>query len=130
MGIVADKFNKRMLVATGGLVIVFSMIFFGRAESFNDLLFSSILFGIGGGFSMPALMALAVYKGKETDAMGSVMALITTAHSLGMLIGSLAAGLIMDMFRLREAFYSGAGIMVLGMILFLALTRDGNNNHR
>ena len=130
MGIVADKFNKRMLVAAGGVVIVFSMFFFGRSGSFNDLLFSSILFGIGGGFSMPALMALAVYKGKETDAMGSVMALITTAHSLGMLTGSLAAGLIMDMSRLREAFYSGAGIMVLGMILFLLLTRYGNNNQK
>jgi multidrug resistance protein len=130
MGIVADKFNKRMLVAAGGLVIVFSMFFFGRSEGFNDLLFSSILFGIGGGLSMPALMALAVFKGKETNAMGSVMALITTAHSLGMLVGSLAAGLIMDMFRLREAFYSGAGIMVLGMIFFLLLMRDGKNNHR
>ena len=130
MGIAADKFNKRMLVAVGGLVIVFSMVFFGKAESFNDLLFSSILFGIGGGISMPALMALAVYKGKETDAMGSVMALITTAHSLGMLIGSLAAGLIMDMSRLREAFYSGAVIMVLGMIVFLFLTHNGNNNSK
>lgn len=130
MGIVADKFNKRILVAAGGLVIVFSMFFFGRSECFNDLLFSSVLFGIGGGFSMPALMALAVYKGKETDAMGSVMALITTAHSLGMLIGSLAAGLIMDMSRLREAFYSGAGIMALGMILFLFLTHTGNNHSR
>ncbi|MFO7667591.1 MAG: MFS transporter [Desulfobacterales bacterium] len=130
MGIVADKFNKRMLVAAGGLVIVFSMLFFGKAESFNDLLFSSILFGIGGGFSMPALMALAVYKGKETAAMGSVMAIITTAHSLGMLIGSVAAGLIMDMFRLREAFYFGSGIMVLGMILFLFLTHNGNNHYR
>ena len=130
MGIAADKFNKRMLVATGGLVIVFSMFFFGKAESFNDLLFSSILFGIGGGFSMPALMALAVYKGKETDAMGSVMGLITTAHSLGMLIGSLAAGLIMDMSRLREAFYSGAVIMALGMIVFLFLTHNGNNNSK
>ena len=79
---------------------------------------------------MPALMALAVYKGKETDSMGSVMALITTAHSLGMLIGSLAAGLIMDMSRLREAFYSGAGIMALGMILFLFLTHTGNNHSR
>jgi MFS family permease len=130
MGIVADKFNKRTLVATGGLVIVFSMLFYGQAESFNDLLFSSILFGVGGGFSMPALMALAVYKGKETDAMGSVMALITTAHSLGMLIGSLAAGLIMDMFRLREAFNSGAGIMIAGIILFLFLTRVSNNNQK
>ncbi len=130
MGIVADKFNKRMLVATGGLVIVFSMFFFGKAESFNDLLFSSILFGIGGGFSMPALMALAVYKGKETSAMGSVMALITTAHSFGMLIGSIAAGLIMDMFRLREAFYLGAGVMLLGMIVFLLLTNNENNYSR
>ena len=130
MGIVADKFNKRMLVAIGGLVIVFSMFFFGKAESFNDLIFSSILFGIGGGFSMPALMALAVYKGKETSAMGSVMAIITTAHSLGMLIGSVAAGLIMDMFRLREAFYFGSGIMVLGMILFLFLTHNENNHSR
>jgi len=127
MGIVADKFNKRMLVAAGGLVIVFSMLFFGRSEGFNDLLFSSILFGIGGGISMPALMALAVFKGKETNAMGSVMALITTAHSLGMLVGSLAAGLIMDMYRLSDAFYSGAGIMVIGMIFFLLLMRDGNN---
>lgn len=130
MGLVADKFNKRMLVATGGLVIVLSMFLFGRAGSYNDLLFSSILFGIGGGFSMPALMALAVYKGKETEAMGSVMALITTAHSLGMLIGSLAAGLIMDMSRLREAFYLGSGIMMLGIISFLFLTHDGKNNYK
>lgn len=130
MGIAADKFNKRILVASGGLAIVFSMFFFGKAESFNGLLFSSILFGIGGGFSMPALMAIAVYKGKETDAMGSVMALITTAHSLGMLVGSLSAGLIMDMFRLREAFYSGAVIMMIGIILFLFLTGGRNINQR
>lgn len=79
---------------------------------------------------MPALMAIAVYKGKETDAMGSVMALITTAHSLGMLVGSLSAGLIMDMFRLREAFYSGAVIMMIGIILFLFLTGGRNINQR
>jgi MFS transporter, DHA1 family, multidrug resistance protein len=127
MGFVADKFNKRMLVATGGLIIVFSMFFFGKSESFIDLLFASVLFGVGGGFSMPALMALAVYKGKETNAMGSVMALITTAHSSGMLIGSVAAGLIMDMSRLSEAFYFGSGFMVIGTVLFLFFTHNGNN---
>jgi predicted MFS family arabinose efflux permease len=58
------------------------------------------------------------------------MALITTAHSLGMLTGSLAAGLIMDMFRLREAFNSGAGIMIAGIILFLFLTHESNNNQK
>ncbi len=125
MGIAADKFNKRVLVITGGIVICFSMFVFARSGSFFHLLFASILFGVGGGFSMPALMALAVLKGKETDSMGSVMALITTAHSSGMLTGSLAAGLIMDMFRLRQAFYLGSGIMVFGIILFFLCTRYG-----
>jgi MFS family permease len=124
MGFVADKFNKRALVVTGGIIITFSMFCYAIAESYNHLLFSSILFGVGGGFSMPALMALAVYKGKETGAMGSVMALITTAHSLGMLTGSMAAGLIMDFSSLREAFYYGSVIMAAGMILFVFLTRN------
>jgi len=44
MGIIADKLNKRMLVVTRCLVIVFSMVFFGKAESFNALLFSSLLY--------------------------------------------------------------------------------------
>jgi MFS family permease len=129
MGFVADKFNKRMLVTTGGIIVAFSMFFYGKSESYNDLLFSSVLFGVGGGFSMPALMALSVYKGKETDAMGSVMALITTAHSLGMLIGSMAAGLIMDVLSLREAFYSGSFIMAVGMILFVFLTKRSIESH-
>ncbi len=45
--------------------------------------------GIGGGIAMPALMAIAVVKGSETDSMGSVMAILTLAHALGMLCGSL-----------------------------------------
>jgi len=48
---------------------------------------------------MPPLMALAVLKGNKTDAMGSVMALMTMAHSLGMLLGALLAGLAMDIFH-------------------------------
>ncbi len=71
---------------------------------------------------MPALMALAVLKGDNAEAMGSVMALITMAHSLGILIGVLMAGLMMDIFQLRLAFPSGAIIMALGVGLFLVCT--------
>jgi predicted MFS family arabinose efflux permease len=79
----------------------------------------SIIFGIGGGISMPALMAMAVLKGSETDSMGSVMAILTLAHSLGMFAGSLIGGLMMDLFQLRAAFPLGATIMIITVAVFL-----------
>ena len=73
---------------------------------------------------MPALMALAVLKGNKTGAMGSVMAFLTMAHSTGMFIGSFLAGLVMDYFDLRKAFPFGAGVMLMGLILFILLVRN------
>jgi hypothetical protein len=50
--------------------------------------------------------------------MGSVMSLLTLAHSLGMLAGALLAGCAMDWFELTWAFPVGAGIMAAGMAGF------------
>ena len=64
-------------------------------------------------------MALAVSKGNRADAMGAVMALLTMAHSMGMLIGSLLAGVTMDIFQLRQAFPFGSLIMMIGVGVFI-----------
>ncbi|OIN94670.1 MAG: MFS transporter [Deltaproteobacteria bacterium CG1_02_45_11] len=122
MGFLADRVNKKMMIVIGGLVVTCSMFSYEWANSFKDLLLASFFFGIGGGISMPALMALAVLKGDKAEAMGSVMALITMAHSMGILIGVLIAGLMMDIFQLRYAFPAGAIIMALGVGLFLVCT--------
>ena len=68
---------------------------------------------------MPALMAIAVFKGSATDSMGSVMAILTLAHSLGMFVGSLIGGIMMDLFQLRFAFPLGATIMIITVAVFL-----------
>ena len=119
MGAIADRFNKAALVITGGLLVVFAVMSFQWATGFRDLFIANVMFGVGGGICMPALMALAVIAGNRTQAMGSVMALLTTAHSLGMLSGSLLAGLIMDLSHLRVAFAWGAAIMGTGVLLFI-----------
>lgn len=122
MGFMADRVNRKMMVVTGGLIATYAIFSFDWADTFGDLLLASILFGLGGGISMPALMALAVLKGGETDGMGSVMGLLAMAHSLGMLAGSLLAGLMMDVSRLRNAFPTGAVMMILCLGMFVVLT--------
>jgi MFS family permease len=122
MGFLADRINRKMMVVTGGLIISYAIFSFQWANSFKDLVMASVFFGFGGGVSMPALMAMSVLKGNSTQAMGSVMGLLAMAHSLGMLTGSLLAGVMMDLFQLRQAFPSGGAIMIICVGLFIVLT--------
>ena len=118
MGYLADRVNRRLMVGLGGLIVALAVLSFLWADGFRDLFAANVMFGIGGGISMPALMALAVIKGDRAGAMGSVMALLTMAHSLGMLLGALVGGLMMDMLQLRQAFSSGSVVMLVGVIAF------------
>lgn len=123
MGYLADKIEKRWMVASGGLIVAGAIFAFEWVPDLTGLIWASIFFGIGGGIAVPALMAIGVLKGNETDSMGSVMAILTLAHSLGMLCGSLIGGLMMDVFQLKAAFALGASVMTLTVALFLFSTR-------
>ncbi len=127
MGYMADRISRRMMIVFGGLLVTGGMIYFTRSNSLTDLVVASILFGLGGGISMPAHMAVAVFKGNQSDAMGSLMGLMTMAHSLGMLMGSSFAGLMMDIADLRDAFSLGAVISVAGVLIFFAFTNPSSH---
>jgi len=124
MGFLSDRVNKKLMIISGGLIAAYAVFSFARATDLLDLFVSHIIFGFGGGISMPPLMALAVLKGNKSDAMGSVMALMTMAHSLGMLLGAILAGLAMDIFHLRKVFPLGAILMVIGVGVFYICTYD------
>ncbi|MBF0413597.1 MAG: MFS transporter [Desulfamplus sp.] len=122
MGYVADRFNRRVMVITGGIVCAVSMFMVFKATSYLQLICSVSIFGAGGGISMPPLMALTLIKGNEKSSMASVMSIITVAHSLGMMAGSMGAGVAMDYFTLDSIFPCGAVLMIMGVVLFAGLT--------
>ncbi|TES93840.1 MAG: MFS transporter [Desulfobacteraceae bacterium] len=119
MGYIADRISRVKMVMTGGVIVALAIWSFEWSRGFSDMVFASILFGLGGGISRPALMALAVLKGKQMSAMGSVMALLSMSQSLGMLAGSLLAGITMDFFQLKQTFFLGTVIMVVGLSFFI-----------
>ncbi len=128
MGFMADRVSRKTMVIVGGLITGCAIFSFEWADGFRDLFLSNFLFGVGGGIAMPALMAMAVLKGNKTKAMGTVMGIIAMAHSMGMLTGSLLAGLIMHAFQLRWAFSLGSLIMMLGVGLFFVCTHKEQKN--
>ncbi len=127
MGYLADRINKQLMVAVGGLTVSYAVLSFVWAGELADLIQATVLFGFGGGVSMPALMAMAVLKGKKINAMGSMMALMTVAHSLGMFSGALMGGIMMDFLQLQTAFPLGGWTMLICTGLFLTCTTIRKN---
>ena len=122
MGYLSDRVYKPRMVATGGILAGIGVLTFIWDHSLAGMLLSSGLFGLGGGIAMPALMGMAVSKGARSKAMGSIMAILTLGHSLGMLTGALMAGLFMDQFELRWAFPCATLVMMAGVLGFRFMT--------
>ncbi|MFO8049398.1 MAG: MFS transporter [Desulfosudaceae bacterium] len=122
MGMIADHHNKRTMAVFGSIIIALAVCCYQWATGFWSLFTINVAFGIGGGIAMPPLMALAVIKGNEVKAMGSVMSLMTVAHSLGMLTGAAVTGVVMDLFSLRQAFPLAGIIMLSGAVVFAIYT--------
>lgn len=124
MGYLADRLSRKAMVLTGGALAGIAVLAFQWATSYVQLLVASVVFGMGGGIAMPAVMAMAVLKGNQTDSMGTVMSVLTVAHSLGMLIGAIFAGVMMDWFKLQHAFTMGFWFMFAGLVGFYVCVAD------
>ena len=122
MGYLADRFNKRLVVILGGAVAVVSMLFFAFCEQAWGLYTASILLGVSGGISVPAMMAMAVFIGRTNKHMGSIISLMTVGHSLGMMTGPILAGIFIDLTGIRLTFVFMAIFMAAMTLLFLPLT--------
>ena len=115
MGWLSDRASRPAMILVGGLLVGIGMFLVEPATGIRGLVMAVGIFGVGGGISVPAVMAMAVDMGREGE-MGSIMALMTMAHSLGMLVGSLGAGVAMDGFSLGAAFPLSGGFMLASLL--------------
>ena len=120
-GRMADRFSKRLLIITSGLIgsFVFSFMFF--VWEFWHLLLIAAVTGAMGAMAMPALNAMAAEEGQDGN-MGAVMGMLNMAMSVGMMLGPVLGGLVLDVSGLRPLFIFGAVAGVLGTFGFARLT--------
>ena len=121
-GKIADMFNRRTLVALGSLANVAFLAMIPLSHSFLQLLGLCIFGALGGAIAMPAASAMAVEEGRKFG-MGSTMAILTMAMSIGPGISPILAGVMADFVNIYSVFYMGAGVAFLGTLLFVRLTR-------
>jgi len=124
-GRMADIFSRRALVVIGCLVIFAYLFLVPLAPGFWWLLALCILGSIGSAISTPSVLAMTVEEGRKYG-MGSAIAAITMAMSIGMALGPILSGAIVDLININAAFYFNAGLALLGAGLFMWFTRSGS----
>ncbi len=122
LGSIADRFNKYSLICLGSILIGTALAMVPVFEGFYVYVFFSLLMGIGGGISVPAMYALITIAGREVGP-GAAMGVVNMIMSGGMIISPLICGAIMDSAGIADVFYLSATIVLLAAPVFLVGSR-------
>jgi MFS family permease len=117
LGVIADKFGKKIVLVFG--LIIFSSVYFGFAVNSNTYLIW-LLFAMYGTFSASTEGITRAWVSDLTieKYRGSAIGLLNTLTSLGIMIGSVIAGYLWDVFGSQVPFLiSGIVSLVVAMIL-------------
>jgi MFS family permease len=128
-GKLADKLNRKMLVILGSILYFVIVPFIPHTLSFIQILTLNIILGLFGALSLPAASALIVKEGKQYG-MGQTMAIFNVAMSLGLGVGPLASGVVLDIWGLSGVFYFCTILGFLGIgIVALLFSKRFNPQH-
>ncbi|HEX6982063.1 MAG TPA: MFS transporter [Balneolaceae bacterium] len=117
MGAISDRLNKRKSLIQLGLgLIAVSTLFFVFAESFTHLVILRAFQGIGVALTIPASMSLMTAI-TQKESRGSSMGVFSTFRMIGFATGPVIGGYLKVYFGFDAAFYAGAALIFLSMLL-------------
>ena len=121
-GWAADRYNRVLLTIFSliGMSLVVSLLGLSFELWHAFLLFT--LLGILEAIFQPTNSAM-ILEGGRSHGMGTTMGLFNTAMSIGMFVGSLAAGILIDSFGMTAGFMVLAGIVFFSTLLSWPMLR-------
>jgi MFS family permease len=124
-GLTADKTSKLGLIIAGSFIYALFLLFIPFSKNFLELLILNLSVGMGNALSTPASMSAAAEVGRDCG-MGTTMGRIDMAMGMGMIVGPLISGVILDSFGIKEVFYAVGMINLFGTALLFLICKKGD----
>lgn len=112
-GKMADRFSRVLLILIGGLINAVALLLLPIGDSLFAFIFISLMIGIGAGAAFPAAGAIATELGRSYG-MGNIMGFFNMGMSLGMVVGPIVSGWILNLFGMPYVFVFAGIIEVAG----------------
>ena len=119
----SDHVSRRALLGAGLGLLILADLVLARADSVAMTLVGVALWGLHMGFSQ-GLLAAMVADTAPAQLKGSAFGVFNLVSGLSMLVASVLAGWLWQVYSAAVTFYAGAGISALALLLLL-LRRGG-----
>jgi len=111
MGGLSDKYGRKILIASGLLLLAVISLLYLLAHNVYTLTAVRLVHGLAAGMIIPVAMAYAGETAKEGKE-GRAMGIINMMFYLGVAVGPLIGGIFWHAFGMAPVFYVMAGISV------------------
>lgn len=112
-GKVADRTSRVLLILIGGLINAVALLLLPAGHSMFAFILISLMIGVGAGVAFPAAGAIATELGRSYG-MGNIMGFFNMSMSLGMIVGPILSGWILDLFGIPYVFIFVGVVEILG----------------
>ena len=117
LGRFMDTYPRSWFIVPGIGALALSMILMATASHPPQMFIAAGLYGIGAGAFQPAMMALLVDRSDPSER-GRALSTFTLGNDLGLSIGAVLLGVIVDIAGYRAAFAVAAAMAAFGATLF------------
>jgi len=119
LGKLARRFDKTHLVRVGFVLYGLAMLGFTAARETWQLVIPAAVFGVGAALSIPTILTLLADYAPE-DQRGAFMSINGMLLRLGQTLGPLLMGTVVSMWSVQAAFYAGAALAFLTLVVVVA----------
>jgi len=123
MGILADRYNRRLMLISGGITASIGYLYMVQTSNIIEIFIARIIVSIGGALSLPAVTAIIAEEGKKLGS-GSTVGVFNTAMSIGQIIGPVLSGVLLDIYRIGAVFYFSGIISFTSVLVFWILSKN------
>jgi DHA1 family multidrug resistance protein-like MFS transporter len=128
-GSLSDRFGRKVVIVPSGILTAAAVGLYVYAGTGATFLAVSILLGIGTGLGGPAPAAY-VADLVPAGMVGPAMGLYRTISDLGLVLGPVLLGAIVDAWGYDPAFAVNAALMLLSTLLFAVAARETTGKNR
>ncbi len=126
IGRVVSRFGEKRVIVVGAAAFVIGFAIVPSIWRLPLLYAAAFFIAIGQGLCYPALTALVSKVAPEGER-GSLLGLAASAGSLARFLGPLLSGFLYDLAKAAGAFYGGAVLMAMALVIAVRMRTDRTN---
>ena len=128
MGSLGDRYGRRLALQVGLVIFGLSSLFAAQAGSSGQLITARALMGIGGALIMPSTLSILTNVFPR-DERGKAIGIWAGVSGLGVGLGPLAGGLLLEHFWWGSVFFINIPIVVVALVTGVLLVPESRDPH-